>query len=202
MDDLTVFTPKKNLEPPQQTIPQLPSHDTSRISHDEYHQPRSSREFSQHEPGKVKFKPLEQSNYTPPTLPVYRPKSAPPVKTPVKTPPREPAVKTPSKEVSPKERDIHSARSPGMRSSISSNVSEVSSIPRTSVSFKANTRKPVTYRKKVNDPVARWREMNNAWKNDKFLKNQQSQQKDHRWRVRQEMMEIQGDQYLPHADIR
>ena len=161
--------------------------------HDDYHRPITSRDVTHHDlqtpTSKVKFKPLEESNYTPPSLPVSRPKSAPPVKTPIK----EPVIKTPSKSESPKDSSQTGKNSSMVRSSTSSSISCQSAKP---LPFKSNVKKPVTYRKKVNDPVNRWREMNAMWKNDPFLKNQQSQQKNHRWRVRQEMLEIQGDKYL------
>ncbi|KAF0977418.1 hypothetical protein FDP41_003410 [Naegleria fowleri] len=162
---------------------------------DDYHSPpnRISREYDSPS-SKIKFKPLESANYTPPSLPMSRPKTAPPVK----TPPTEPQLRTPTKDTS--KESPSGNRSSMVRSSVTS-VSTSQSISRP-LPFKTNVKKPVSYRKKVNDPVSRWRELNSVWKNDTFLKNQQNQQKSHRWRVRQEMLEIQGDKYLNPKECR
>ncbi|KAG2386167.1 hypothetical protein C9374_002613 [Naegleria lovaniensis] len=162
---------------------------------DDYHSPPSRISRENDSPSsKIKFKPLESANYTPPSLPMSRPKTAPPVK----TPPTEPQLRTPTKDTS--KSSPNGNRSSMVRSSVTS-VSTSQSISRP-LPFKTNVKKPVSYRKKVNDPVSRWRELNSVWKNDTFLKNQQNQQKNHRWRVRQEMLEIQGDKYLNPKECR
>ncbi|KAL9646719.1 hypothetical protein ABK040_001141 [Willaertia magna] len=132
--------------------------------------------------------PLSAKNYTPPTLSQRnppRPKTAPVQK---EIPPKV------SKENTSKISGEQSLNDSIVSSTSSTTSSRRSASPRPT--YKANTRKPVTYRKKVNDPVKRWQEMNSVWKNDKFLSHQENQQKSHRWRVRQEMRVIQGDSFL------
>ena len=56
-------------------------------------------------------------------------------------------------------------------------------------------RKPQTYRKKIHDPVARYRQLQNSWQKDKFLSDNGTR-KNLRWQVRQEMLQISGDPYV------
>lgn len=55
-------------------------------------------------------------------------------------------------------------------------------------------RKPLTYRKKIHDPVSRYKQLQNVWQRDNFLTDHGSR-KSLRWQVRQEMLQISGDTY-------
>lgn len=52
---------------------------------------------------------------------------------------------------------------------------------------------PVSYRKKVHDPVARYQQMNKTWAKDKFLTSSKTHHGSLRWQVRKEMGVISGN---------
>lgn len=51
---------------------------------------------------------------------------------------------------------------------------------------------PVTYRKKIHDPVSRFQEMQRTWRKDRFLVDSEKQHKSLRMQVRKEMLAISG----------
>lgn len=92
-----------------------------------------------------------------------------------------------------------SARSTTSRtdSALSSSTASSTYRPKTATLSLSKVKKPVTYRQKVHDPVARFHTMNKTWNKDTFLNSNKTSHSSLRWQVRQEMREIAGDPYLP-----
>jgi hypothetical protein len=131
----------------------------------------------------------EKIKYVPPCLPVrnIRKKESPPKQ----APPRPQSSQSLRNSITPRDIPVK----PSSRASTGSNrpSSAMSSTSSTRSRGTLIPKKPVTYRKKVHDPVARYHQMNSVWKHDKFLRNVSTQQKPLRWQVRQEMLSIAGN---------
>jgi hypothetical protein len=143
--------------------------------------------------------------YSPPKLPakkkIEKPKGSLPAIAGSSTPPILHKIPS-SQETSPREdkrpktasytrpasaRDINSHASPRRTPSIRQSTN---SLP----SYYSNKMRlaPVTYRKKIHDPVSRYQQLCKTWEKDKFLSHTKSHHAPLRWQVRKEMGVIAG----------